>query len=107
LVGGKTEFEGRVEVKCDEEWGTVCDDRWDDNDARVVCRQLGFHGDEYDAHALSHARFGQGSGGILLDNVYCTGSEWNIGLCWHNPWGESSCDHTQDASVVCATLPGK
>ena len=26
-------------------WGTVCHYRWDSNDARVVCRQLGFEVD--------------------------------------------------------------
>ena len=48
LVGGSTYSEGRIEV-CDglNQWGTVCDDGWDDIDAGVACRQAGFsaHGD--------------------------------------------------------------
>ena len=43
LVGGRTELEGRVEV-CNSmgSWNRVCSDDWDENDAIVVCRQLGF-----------------------------------------------------------------
>ena len=42
LQGGKSPQEGRVEFCYKNVWGTICDDNWDDNDARVVCRQLNF-----------------------------------------------------------------
>ena len=42
LVGGANSSEGRVEVCFDQQWGTVCESRFEDVDAGVVCRQLGY-----------------------------------------------------------------
>ena len=46
LVSGPTNFSGRVEIqdasKSTNPWGTICDDRWDNKAASVVCRQLGY-----------------------------------------------------------------
>ena len=47
LADGDNEYQGRVEVCLHGNWGTVCDDRWDNRDARVVCNQLGYTGGEY------------------------------------------------------------
>ncbi|XP_034568093.1 deleted in malignant brain tumors 1 protein-like isoform X1 [Notolabrus celidotus] len=100
---GSTQCSGRVEILSDSNWGTVCDDNWDLNDAKVVCRQLNC------GTALSApggAAFGAGSDPILLDDVSCSGSESSLNECGHRGFGKHDCGHTEDAGVVCsASLP--
>ena len=61
MIGGSGPNEGRVEVCTGQAWGTVCHDGWDNTDATVVCRQLGFSGisntmTSFVVFILSHCR---------------------------------------------------
>ncbi|XP_033736551.1 deleted in malignant brain tumors 1 protein-like [Pecten maximus] len=105
LVNGATQYEGRIEIYHDGRWGTVCDDNWDDSDARVVCRQLGYSGGSY----TREASFGSGSEPTWMDNVECFGNESRLVDCVFPGWQIENCGHSEDAGVVCipstATLP--
>ena len=98
LVDGPDSASGRVEVYYNGKWGTVCDDNWGIDDARVVCRQLGFRST---LDAYKRAYYGKGTGQILLDEVNCTGSESSLFSCRHNGVGKHDCDHKEDAGVRC------
>ncbi|XP_072182335.1 galectin-3-binding protein A-like [Diadema setosum] len=98
LVGGSNEREGRVEISCNGQWGTVCDDGWDINEAHVVCRDLGYS--SASAHYRS-AHFGEGTGPIWLDPVNCAGTEQSLLQCRRAYWGCEDCGHHEDAGVRC------
>ncbi|XP_025142229.1 T-cell differentiation antigen CD6 isoform X9 [Bubalus bubalis] len=98
LVGGGSPCEGRVEMLEHGQWGSVCDDTWDLDDAHVVCRQLGCG---WAVQALPGLHFTPGQGRIHWDQVNCTGLETYL---WHCPGlpGNGYCGHKEDAGVVCS-----
>uniref|UniRef100_A0A1X7V0V9 SRCR domain-containing protein n=1 Tax=Amphimedon queenslandica TaxID=400682 RepID=A0A1X7V0V9_AMPQE len=94
---------GRIEICLNETWGTICDDNWDDNDASVLCRQLGFsyYGaisktSFYNESLLPHTIF----------DVNCDGSESSIFDCLYSTEASiySECNFYEDASVICQDI---
>ena len=95
----RTNFD--VDLFCSGEWGTVCDDGFDDTDAKVVCRQLGLP----TSGAVSHgsAYYGSGYGRVLLDDVRCSGYEYRLEYC-SSGWESEDCTHSEDVGVDCSKL---
>ncbi|XP_022447568.1 T-cell differentiation antigen CD6 isoform X7 [Delphinapterus leucas] len=98
LVGGGSPCEGRVEMLEHGQWGSVCDDTWDLDDAHVVCRQLSCG---WAVQALPGLHFAPGQGRIHRDQVNCSGSETYLWDCLGLP-GNGYCGHKEDAGVVCS-----
>ncbi|XP_062420787.1 macrophage receptor MARCO isoform X1 [Pungitius pungitius] len=93
LVPGRAQ--GRVEVKYNGVWGTVCDDGFDTVDGKVICKMLGFR------TAMSTFTASPGSGRIWLDDLKCLGTESDIFSCVHGEVGVNNCQHNEDAGVYC------
>ena len=129
LVGGQTD--GLVEVCLGGQWGTVCDDSWTDNSARVVCKQLGLPSDctwrfalpllevyltTGDPHLLtidavtvvsSSAKYGSIQGPIALSRVKCAGNESSLLNCQLVSIAAASrhyCTHSNDVGVHCSGI---
>uniref|UniRef100_A0A8D0EUT3 CD163 molecule n=1 Tax=Strix occidentalis caurina TaxID=311401 RepID=A0A8D0EUT3_STROC len=103
LSNGTGPCSGRVEVKHEERWGTVCDGDWTIEDAEVVCKQLRCGSA---IQALNRAPFGEGSGPTWLYRVYCRGDESTLWNCSHPGWGAFTCPHYFDTGVICSGFSG-
>lgn len=77
----------------------MCSRSWDDNDAQVACRQLGFLANG--AITLTGMAVTYGTGNIWLDNVGCVGTENRLVDCSSNGLGVSNCFHSEDVGVSC------
>ncbi|ELT95811.1 hypothetical protein CAPTEDRAFT_79363, partial [Capitella teleta] len=102
LVNGTKIGEGRVEIFHDGEWGTVCDDNFDEHTASVVCRSLGYYGGKLiTSFHYQYLTIGPGTGKIWLESVSCAGDESSLEDCDHQGWGSHDCYHREDVAVAC------
>uniref|UniRef100_H3DNE6 Lysyl oxidase homolog n=1 Tax=Tetraodon nigroviridis TaxID=99883 RepID=H3DNE6_TETNG len=88
LSGGRSPYEGRVEVLVDRNgsrvWGTVCSDGWGTMEAMVVCRQLGLG---FASNSFQETWYWPGQVGadaVVMSGVRCSGTEMSLSHCLHH-----------------------
>ena len=117
LNGSETVGKGRVEICVAGEWGTVCDDFWDREGARIVCSQLDLPAD---CESVVIAIYGQrslcvcvclatdaepvyelgGGSGLIHRYRYCYGDKDSLEDCTFD-LDTDLCEHFEDAGVTC------
>ncbi|NXX18318.1 LOXL3 oxidase, partial [Podargus strigoides] len=89
LSGGRSRFEGRVEVAVgagdgeQPRWGLVCGEGWGTLEAMVACRQLGLG---FANHGLQETWYWDASNvtEMVLSGVKCAGHEMSLSHCQHH-----------------------
>ena len=99
---GSSASEGYVEaLGTNGQWGGVCDDSFDINDAHVICRMLGYPSAVAVVDAYSIYGIAQSGSNHVLDNLNCDGSELSVFDCSHNGEWVENCAASEIAGVQC------
>jgi len=110
LIGGDTASEGRIEVYHEGQWGTVCDDYFQRDDANMVCQAVGYAQAAAIFGEIGSTSFNQvnvhGFGDnadpqpIFWDDVDCTNAA-TLAQCVNRGYSVENCVHNEDAATVC------
>ena len=91
-------YAGRVEVFYQGKWGKICRNEWDINDAKVVCRQLGFQSGlaEFIGMDTKNETIS-----VAISNVACTGRESVLASCKRLDGKHIKCVDNIGAQALC------
>ncbi|CAG9761945.1 unnamed protein product [Ceutorhynchus assimilis] len=104
LLGGNAETEGRLQVKINNQWGTVCNYGWTMQNAALVCQQLGYvlNPNDWYLERIEIPDAGK-TDPIILSNVDCQDYDFDVSKCRaeHLLDFANSCNHDNDVGIRC------
>ncbi|XP_070685412.1 scavenger receptor cysteine-rich type 1 protein M130-like [Pempheris klunzingeri] len=100
LVDGNSLCSGRLEVKSDQLWSSVCEDDFDLQDAEVVCRELGCGAPS----ALQGALYGEGEAPVRSTEFLCDGQESALLDCGSSDSAADTCSSGKAVGLTCSEL---
>ncbi|XP_032446902.1 scavenger receptor cysteine-rich type 1 protein M160-like isoform X1 [Xiphophorus hellerii] len=99
LVQGTNRCSGRLEVKTDQSWSSVCEKGFDLQDAEVVCREIGCGPPSVHQGAL----YGEAEAPVGSREFLCEGSESALLNCSsRKSSGRNSCSPGQAVGLTCS-----
>ncbi|XP_067030893.1 uncharacterized protein [Acropora muricata] len=90
-------YAGRVEVFYQGKWGKICRNKWDINDVKVVCKQLGFQSVVAEFIGMDTK---DENISVVMSNVACTGQESVLASCKRFD-GKHNCVENKGAQAFC------
>ncbi|CAH1787965.1 unnamed protein product [Owenia fusiformis] len=96
---------GRPEVRVNGQWKAICDDQWDDLDAKVICSCLYPDSDPVNYKALWRRDTTLDVLAIGIDDLVCEGDEEDIFSCKYTGEADQNCDaSTEAAGIACIDI---
>jgi hypothetical protein len=110
---GKSSPKGRLEMRNDGVWGTVCAKDLDDSAAKKICKEIGFKGGKFlnpptekgrkfcsnfEGLNLCGAKFSA----VHFSNLKCQGGEESIRQCFRKMADYAFCGHDYDTLIECS-----
>ncbi|XP_062291113.1 scavenger receptor cysteine-rich type 1 protein M130-like [Scomber scombrus] len=98
LVNGTSLCSGRLEVKSDQSWSSVCEADFDQQDAEVVCRELGCGAPS----VLQGALYGEVEAPMWTKEFQCGGHESALLDCRRSDSARRTCSPGKAVGLTCS-----
>uniref|UniRef100_H2ZV39 SRCR domain-containing protein n=1 Tax=Latimeria chalumnae TaxID=7897 RepID=H2ZV39_LATCH len=97
LVDGPSTCAGRIEVRSQSGWDSVCEKNFDWMTAKVACQEVGCG---FPNLVLARSQVGGRNGKIM--EVKCKGHETHLGFCAMSPAPQQNCTHNNIVYLICS-----
>ena len=102
LVNGNSLCSGRLEVRFEQSWSSVCEADFDQQDAEVVCRELGCG----PPSVLQGALYGDAEAPMWMKQFQCGGNESSLLDCGRSDSTRSTCSPGKAVGLTCSGRRG-
>ncbi|XP_039470663.1 scavenger receptor cysteine-rich type 1 protein M130-like [Oreochromis aureus] len=102
LLNGSSLCSGRLEVKSNQSWSSVCEADFDQQDAEVVCRELGCG----PPSVLQGALYGEVEAPVWSKEFQCGGHESSLLDCRSSGSARNSCSPGKAVGLTCSGRRG-